>query len=62
MNSNIFLMQGKKTRMAGITQNGQKSLTFIVVHKQRESNKKYLVPLMKKVVVIKAMIVVINSK
>ena len=62
MNSNIFLMQGKKTRMAEITQNGQKSLTFIVVHKQRESNKKYLVPLMKKVVVIKAMIVVINSK
>ena len=62
MNSNIFLMQGKKTRMAGITQNGQKNLTFNVVHKQRESNKKYLVPLMKKVVVIKAMIVVINSK
>ena len=62
MNSNIFLMQGKKTRMAEITQNGQKSLTFIVVHKQRESNKKYLVPLMKKVVVIKVMIVVINSK
>ena len=62
MNSNIFLMQGKKTRMAEITQNGQKSLTFIVVHKQRESKKKYLVPLMKKVVVIKAMIVVINSK
>ena len=47
--------------MAGITQNKQKSLISLW-SPSRESNKKYLVLLMKKVVVIKTMVVVINAK
>ena len=47
--------------MAGITQNGQKSLLFLW-SPNREGNTKYLVLLMKKVVVIKTMIVVIKAK
>ena len=35
MNSIIFLMYGKKTKIAKLTQNGQKILIFIVAPNQR---------------------------
>ena len=45
MDSTIFLMPGKKNKIAGITQNGQKNLIFIMVPKERKKLK--LVPLMR---------------
>ena len=60
MNDTILDVRGKN-KMAGITQNGEKSLIFIVVPKHRKQLKLVLLVEGKETVVVKTMIIVIRA-